>query len=79
VKRARVLIERQFLQGEVDTVVPVEQMKNMVDVLQSKGVKSEIIVFEGEGHGWRKAATIKRVLEKELEFVGEIFGLQNDS
>jgi hypothetical protein len=31
--------------------------------------------FEGEGHGFRQAATIRRVLETELAFYREVFGL----
>ncbi len=29
---------------------------------------------EGEGHGFRQAATIKRVLESELVIYGMVFG-----
>ena len=46
-------------------------------VVREKGAKAELVLFEGEGHGWRKASTIRAVLEKELKFVNEIFGLEN--
>jgi hypothetical protein len=31
-------------------------------------------LFPGEGHGFRKAGTIRRVLDLELSFYGRIFG-----
>lgn len=33
-------------------------------------------VFEGEGHGWRKAETIKAALEQELHFYESVFGIK---
>lgn len=36
----------------------------------------EYVVFEGEGHGWRKAENIKTALEKELSFYEEVFELK---
>lgn len=35
----------------------------------------DYIVFEGEGHGWRKAENIKIALEKEESFYREVFEL----
>jgi hypothetical protein len=32
------------------------------------------LFFAGEQHGFRKAETIKRTLEAELSFYGQIFG-----
>lgn len=31
------------------------------------------ILFEGEGHGWTRADSIKRALEAEREFYEEVF------
>jgi hypothetical protein len=31
-------------------------------------------LFPGEGHGFRKADTMRRVLELELDFYGRVFG-----
>ncbi|KAJ7583310.1 alpha beta-hydrolase [Mycena floridula] len=66
-----------ILQGLADTVIPAEQMINMVDVLKSKGTKVELVLFEGEGHGWRKASTVQTALERELAFFNEVLGLDN--
>ncbi|KAF8589755.1 alpha beta-hydrolase [Ramaria rubella] len=67
----------QFLQGEDDTVVPAEQMIEMVKTLKDRGAKVELVLFPGEGHGWRKASTIQTVLERELKFFNEVLGLEN--
>jgi dipeptidyl aminopeptidase/acylaminoacyl peptidase len=32
------------------------------------------LTFEGEGHGFRRAETIKRCLEAELYFYARVFG-----
>ncbi|KAJ7126925.1 Alpha/Beta hydrolase protein [Mycena epipterygia] len=39
--------------------------------------KVELVRFEGEGHGWRKASTIKTVLEKEMAFFNQVLRLEN--
>jgi dipeptidyl aminopeptidase/acylaminoacyl peptidase len=46
----------------------------MVAALRAKGLPVAYLAFEGEGHGFRKAATIKRALEAELYFYGRVFG-----
>jgi dipeptidyl aminopeptidase/acylaminoacyl peptidase len=35
----------------------------------------EYVLFEGEGHGWRKAENVKRALETECRFYEQILGL----
>jgi dipeptidyl aminopeptidase/acylaminoacyl peptidase len=57
-----------LLQGDDDTIVPVGQAVQMRDVLREKGKSVEMVIFEGEGHGWAKGETIKRSLELEEEF-----------
>ena len=32
-------------------------------------------MFEGEGHGWRKAETIKAALEAELSWYEDLIGI----
>lgn len=44
--------------------------------IKSKGGRVEYVLFEGEGHGWRKAETIQKALESELQFYNSVFGLQ---
>ncbi|HEU5015409.1 MAG TPA: S9 family peptidase [Roseiflexaceae bacterium] len=63
-----------FLQGLDDKVVPPNQSELVVDVLRNKGLPVALLEFEGEGHGFRRAETIKRALEAELYFYGRVFG-----
>ncbi|KAL4256389.1 Xaa-Pro dipeptidyl-peptidase/Cocaine esterase [Pleurotus pulmonarius] len=65
------------LQGAKDTVVPAEQMINMVKTIQAAGGKAELVLFPDEGHGWRQAKSIQTTLERELSFFGEVLGLAN--
>jgi dipeptidyl aminopeptidase/acylaminoacyl peptidase len=34
------------------------------------------VAFEGEQHGFRQAANIRRALEAELSFYGQVFGFE---
>ena len=63
-----------FFQGQDDKVVPPNQAETMVASLREKGTPVAYIPFDGEGHGFRQAANIKRALEGELYFYGRIFG-----
>lgn len=63
-----------FFQGLEDKVVPPNQTEMMFAALKAKGLAVAYLPFEGEQHGFRKAATIKRTLEAELYFYGKIFG-----
>lgn len=63
-----------FLQGADDRVVPPNQAEAMVDALDAKGIPVAYVLFEGEGHGFRKAENVTRALESELGFYGRIFG-----
>lgn len=63
-----------FFQGLEDEVVPPSQAEVMVTALQEKGVPVAYLGFEGEQHGFRQEANIKRALDAELYFYGRIFG-----
>lgn len=63
-----------ILQGAEDAVVPPNQAETMASAIAAKGLDVELIVFEGEGHGFRKAATIQAALEAELAFYTRTFG-----
>lgn len=70
------LIGWQILQGSLDAVVPPEQAEDMVKTIRAKGGRVDYVLFEGEGHGWRKAENIKAALEKELAFYEDVFALK---
>lgn len=38
------------------------------------GVPTAYLAFEGEGHGFRRAETIRRCLEAELDFYSRVLG-----
>ncbi|PCH34655.1 alpha/beta-hydrolase, partial [Wolfiporia cocos MD-104 SS10] len=56
------------LQGADDPVVPPSQADEIVNAIEKNGGEVKCIVFDGEGHGWRKAETIKAALENELQW-----------
>ncbi len=64
-----------FFQGADDEVVPPNQSRLMFDALKTKGLLTAYLEFEGEGHGFRKAATIERAILAELYFYANVFGL----
>jgi hypothetical protein len=57
-----------LFQGADDQVVPKEQSVMIAEALRLKGVPVDYHEFEGEGHGFRNAYTIKMCLERELDF-----------
>jgi dipeptidyl aminopeptidase/acylaminoacyl peptidase len=46
----------------------------MFDAVKAKGLPVALLMFDGEQHGFRRAATIRRALEAELYFYGRVFG-----
>jgi dipeptidyl aminopeptidase/acylaminoacyl peptidase len=62
-----------LFQGLDDRVVPPNQAQDMADTLKFKELPHALLMFEGEGHGFRKAENIKRCLEAELYFYSQIF------
>ena len=65
-----------FFQGLDDRVVPPNQAELMVDALDRQGLPVACLMFEGEGHGFRRAGTLRRCLEAELSFYGRVFGFE---
>ncbi|KAI8077811.1 Alpha/Beta hydrolase protein [Halteromyces radiatus] len=67
-----------FFQGKDDKVVPPGQSEIMVNALQKKGVPVAYVLYDGEGHGFRRAENIKRTMELEQWFLGQTFGFEVD-
>jgi dipeptidyl aminopeptidase/acylaminoacyl peptidase len=63
-----------FFQGEEDRVVPASQSEIMVETLKEKGIPVAYVLYPGEQHGFRRAENIKRTMELEQWFYGQIFG-----
>jgi acetyl esterase/lipase len=57
-----------LLQGADDKVVLPDQSARLAEALRARGVPVELVVYPGEGHGFRRAATIADALERELAF-----------
>ncbi|HEY7024624.1 MAG TPA: S9 family peptidase [Candidatus Limnocylindrales bacterium] len=64
------------LQGADDMVVPIAQAERMVEALRRRRVPHAYLVFEGEGHGFRRLENMKRALEGELSFYAQVFGFE---
>ena len=64
------------LQGLEDEVVPPNQATMIIDALHAKRVPVAYVAFEGEQHGFRREANIRRALDAELSFYAQIFGFE---
>lgn len=65
-----------LLQGDEDTIVPPNQSIAIFEALKKKRIPTGILVFEGEGHGFRKADNIKKALDAQLYFYADILGIE---
>ncbi|MER5471866.1 prolyl oligopeptidase family serine peptidase [Streptomyces sp. NPDC002685] len=66
-----------LLQGLDDAICPPVQCERFLAALEEQGrrIPHAYIAFEGEGHGFRRAETMVRVLESELSLYAQVFGL----
>ena len=64
------------LQGTEDRVVPQSQSEQVVTALADAGVPHAYLLFEGEGHGFRRGPNIVAALEAELSFLGQVLGFE---
>ncbi|KAM0791926.1 hypothetical protein ACM66B_004180 [Microbotryomycetes sp. NB124-2] len=67
-----------LLQGSIDKVVPPQQAYAIKDkILETNpDAKVDLIMFEGEGHGFRKAENKSKSMMEELKFVRNTFGIE---
>jgi dipeptidyl aminopeptidase/acylaminoacyl peptidase len=65
-----------LLQGTEDRVVPPTQAEMLAEAARKKHLPVALIMFEGEGHGFRRAETIKVAAEAQIYFFGRIFGFE---
>jgi dipeptidyl aminopeptidase/acylaminoacyl peptidase len=66
------------LQGSEDKVVHPSHAESIVAALRERQIPHAYLLFEGEGHGFRQAANIRRALEAELSFYAQVFGFALD-
>ena len=63
-----------LLQGADDKVVPPSQAEAMARAVQTNGLTADLVIFDGEGHGFRRAETVIAVAELALAFLGRVHG-----
>lgn len=54
-----------LLQGTEDKVVPPEQSKKIEKGASAAGADVRLVMFEGEGHGFRMKENVERSLQEE--------------
>ncbi|MEU9437582.1 prolyl oligopeptidase family serine peptidase [Streptomyces sp. NPDC048252] len=71
----RITVPFLLLQGLDDVICPPAQCERFLARLAGRPVPHAYLTFEGEGHGFRRAATMVRALEAELSLYAQAFGL----
>ncbi|SHH76608.1 prolyl oligopeptidase family serine peptidase [Streptomyces sp. 3214.6] len=72
----RITVPFLLLQGLDDVICPPAQCERFLARLAGRSVPHAYLAFEGEGHGFRQAATMVRALEAELSLYAQVFGLR---
>lgn len=69
---ARIRVPVIFFQGGLDAVVVPAQTESMVAALRGNGLAVEYRLYPDERHGFRQAAHLAEVLERELAFYRQV-------
>ncbi len=72
----RITTPMLVLQGADDRVVPPSQAELIVAALRERGIPHAYLLYEGEGHGFRKAENIEGSLNAELSFYAQVLGFE---
>ncbi|MBO0868761.1 MAG: S9 family peptidase [Micromonosporaceae bacterium] len=64
-----------MLQGADDFICKPDQAQRIVDAVRARGLWYRYLVFEGEGHGFRKRESVAASLRAEAELYREAMGL----
>ncbi len=67
-----------ILQGGQDKVVPPSQAEQMVAAVRAKGLPVAYVLFEDEGHGFRRAENVIATAQAALAFLGEVHDFSPD-
>ena len=65
-----------LLQGTEDKVVPPNQAETFAAAARAKQLPVALIMYEGEGHGFRRAVNIINAQQATLSFLGRVFGFE---
>ena len=71
----RVTAPLLLLHGLDDVICPPAQRERSLERMAGRRVPHAYLAFEGEGHGFRRAETMIRVLESELSLYAQVVGL----
>ncbi|MFI2437014.1 prolyl oligopeptidase family serine peptidase [Streptomyces sp. NPDC018693] len=72
----RITVPFLLLQGLDDVICPAAQSERLLARLAGRRIPHAYLAFEGEGHGFRRADTMRRALEAELSLYAQVFGLR---
>jgi dipeptidyl aminopeptidase/acylaminoacyl peptidase len=64
------------MQGSEDRVVPPAQSELIVEAIEKRGGDVKYVLFEGEGHGFRRAENLRKALDEELAFYERVLKLK---
>ena len=64
-----------ILQGLDDKVVPPNQAEQMAQAVRQAGLPVALVMFDGEGHGFRTMAARRQSLESQVSFLEQVFGM----
>lgn len=65
-----------FFQGADDRIVPPNQAELMHDALKRKGIPTALVMYEGEGHGFRNPANVIETHETDYVFFAKMLGFE---
>jgi dipeptidyl aminopeptidase/acylaminoacyl peptidase len=63
-----------LLQGTDDKVVPPNQAEAFAEAARAKGLPVALIMYQSEGHGFRRSENIINSVQASLSFLGRVFG-----
>lgn len=62
-----------ILQGSADPIVPLSQSQAMAEALEGNGIPHKLVVFDGEGHGFRSPDANRKALAAQGDFLKKLF------
>ncbi|WP_049574288.1 prolyl oligopeptidase family serine peptidase, partial [Streptomyces sp. SBT349] len=65
-----------LLQGLDDVICPPAQAERLLTAVAGRGVPHAYLAFPGEGHGFRRAATVRSAVEAELALYLTAFSVE---
>lgn len=64
-----------ILQGTDDKVVPPDQAERMAEAVRAAGLPVALVMFNGEGHGFRSMSARRAALESQVSFLEQVFAM----